>query len=129
MLRKVFISLTIISLAACGGSGGADNSTSPPVGNTPVPTGGVSVRNDLFSPDAKTVAVGTAVHWSWNSCEAGGVYGGSSCTAHSVTFDDGETSALQDQGTYTRTFTAKGTYNYHCQIHGAQGMVGTITVQ
>ena len=47
---------------------------------------------------------------------------------HSVTFDDGTTSPTQDQGTYTRTFGAAGTYNYHCSIHGA-AMAGTITVQ
>src|SRR6476646_1169520 len=128
MLRKTCVSLMIIALAGCGGSGEADASTAPPVGNTPVPSGGVSVRNDLFTPAAKTVAVGTTVNWSWNSCDAGGIYGGSTCTSHSVTFDDGVTSVVQDQGTFSRTFTAPGTYNYHCQIHGA-AMTWTITVQ
>jgi plastocyanin len=126
MLRKVCVALGIVAAAACGGGG--NTTTSPNTGNTPVPTGGISVRNDLFTPAAKTVAVGTAVHWSWNSCDNGGVYGGSTCTSHSVTFDDGVSSALQDQGTFTRTFTAAGTYNYHCQVHGA-AMTGTITVQ
>jgi plastocyanin len=45
-----------------------------------------------------------------------------------VTFDDGTTSATQDQGTFNRMFTVAGTYNYHCLVHGA-AMVGTITVQ
>src|SRR4051812_13944623 len=130
MFRKILFSLTVISITACGGGGGADNSTAPPIGNTPVPTGGISVRNDLFSPAAKTVTVGSAVQWSWNSCEGGGAYGGSTCTAHSVTFDDGSaSSALQDQGTFSRTFSTAGTYSYHCQIHGAQGMTGTVVVQ
>jgi plastocyanin len=126
MVRKVCVSLTLIAVAACGGGG--DSTTSPTTGNTPVPSGGVSVRNDLFSPAAKTVSVGTAVNWSWNSCAGGGIYGGSTCTSHSVTFDDGVSSAIQDQGTFSRTFTTAGTYNYHCQVHGA-AMSGTVTVQ
>jgi plastocyanin len=30
-------------------------------------------------------------------------------------------------GTQTRTFTAAGTYPFHCAIH--EGMTGTVTVQ
>jgi plastocyanin len=45
-----------------------------------------------------------------------------------VTFDDGLSSPTQDQGSYSRTFSAAGTYNYHCAVHGA-AMAGSITVQ
>ncbi len=81
----------------------------------------------MFTPGTKTVAVGTAVKWAWNSC-SGDSYNGQTCVSHSVTFDDGIASATQDQGTYTRTFDVAGTYNYHCSIHGT-AMSGTITVQ
>jgi plastocyanin len=48
---------------------------------------------------------------------------------HSVTFDDGSaSSALQDQGTFEKTFSTPGTYMYHCSVHGTLGMTGTITV-
>jgi plastocyanin len=87
------------------------------------------VTNDAFSPGTKTVAVGTTVKWAWNTCSSDPYYGtGQTCTSHSVTFDDGTTSPTQDQGTFERTFSAAGTYNYHCVIHGA-AMTGTITVQ
>jgi plastocyanin len=66
------------------------------------------------------------VTWTWNTCTGDG-YGGQTCVSHSVTFDDGVTSPTQDTGTYNRTFTAKGTYTYHCLVHGA-AMTGTITV-
>jgi plastocyanin len=79
------------------------------------------------------VTANTAVRWAWNSCTGGGgdPYGGGSgevCVEHGVNFDDGVSSPTQGQGTYTRTFTAPGTYSYHCAVHGA-AMAGAVTVQ
>jgi plastocyanin len=132
-MKGVFVALTVAAVCACGGSGGGSSSTgpnnSPPPGNTTTPSGGVSVTNDAFSPGTKTVTVGTTVKWAWNSCSSDPYYGtGQTCASHSVTFDDGTTSPTQSQGTYERMFTAAGTYNYHCSIHGA-AMSGSITVQ
>ena len=125
------VALTIALLSACGGGGGsgstAPQNTNPAAGNTPPPSGGISVSNNEFTPDTKTVAVGSAVQWSWNSCSSDPYYG-QTCASHSVTFDDGTTSPTQDHGTFTRTFNAVGTYKYHCSIHGT-AMAGTITVQ
>jgi plastocyanin len=128
-MKSTFIALAVASLCACGGGGGSSTTSPPPTGgvNTPPPANGISVSNDMFSPGTKTVAVGSEVKWAWNSC-SGDPYYGQTCTAHSVTFDDGTTSPTQDQGTFTRTFTAAGVYNYHCSVHGA-AMTGTITVQ
>ena len=125
--RNVCIALALISVAACGGSGGSTAPNNQPTGNTTPPAGGIAVTNNSFSPSTKTVAVGSAVHWAWNTCTGDG-YSGQLCVDHSVTFDDGTTSPTQDQGTYVRTFTAAGTYNYHCSVHGT-AMAGTITVQ
>lgn len=127
-MKAVLVALAVVGLTACGGGGGGSQVTSPPpTGNTPPPSNGISVSNNAYSPATKTVAVGTTVQWSWNTC-TGDVYSGQTCTSHSVTFDDGPTSPTQDQGTYSRMFTAAGTYTYHCAIHGA-AMAGTITVQ
>jgi len=128
-MKRVFVALVVASLCACGGGGYGSTApkTPPPNGNTPPPVGGISVSNNYFSPATKTVQVGTSVEWSWNSC-TGDPYSGQTCVAHSVTFDDGTTSATQDHGTYSRTFSTAGTYNYHCVTHGA-AMAGTITVQ
>jgi plastocyanin len=135
--RNVCIALALIAASACGGGGGGGSeSTGPmnqPPGNTPPPAGAISVTNNAFSPSSKTIAPGTAVEWAWNSCTGGGTdpYGGGGtevCVAHGVKFDDGTNSATQDKGTYTRTFTAVGTYNYHCAVHGT-AMAGTVTVQ
>jgi plastocyanin len=99
-------------LGACGG--GSDSPTSP--------TGGggnaVTVGNNFFSPVDLSVAVGTTVTWSWSP----------GAVQHNVTFDDGPASATQSAGSYTRTFSAAGTFPYHCTIHGAAVMHGTVTV-
>jgi len=63
--------------------------------------------------------------WTWNSCDSG--YGGEVCTAHTVTFDDGPSSELQDKGSYSRAFNTAGTYKYHCQVHGT-AMSGSVVV-
>lgn len=127
--KIVCVALALISAAACGGSGGSTSPTNQPTGNTTPQVGGISVTNNVFSPASKTVAVGVAVQWAWNTCAGGGIYGGTEvCGSHSVNFDDGTNSPTQDQGTYNRTFTVAGTYNYHCVVHGA-AMAGTITVQ
>ncbi len=84
--------------------------------------------NNLFTPDAKTVSVGTAVTWAWNSCTDNGGYNGQTCVTHDILFDDGVTSGPLSQGTWPRTFTKAGVYPYHCSIHGT-AMSGTITVQ
>ncbi len=124
-IRHWSMRLAVVALAACGGGGGGSNGP-PPTGNTPPPTGGISVTNNSFSPSAKVVAPGTSVQWAWNSCTGG--YDGDICVAHSVTFDDGVTSAIQERGTFSRTFAVAGAYNYHCQTHGA-AMTGRVTVQ
>jgi plastocyanin len=127
-MRAVLVVLAVASLAACGGgAGGGSSVTSPPSNNPPTSSNSVTVSNNSYSPANRSVAVGSTVQWSWNSC-TGDVYSGQTCTSHSVTFDDGLSSPTQDQGTYSRTFNAAGTFNYHCTIHGA-AMAGTITVQ
>lgn len=130
-MKGVLALMAVASLCACGGG---YSSTSPPGNNstpkvnTAPPAGGISVTNNLFSPATKTVAIGTSVQWAWNTC-TGDTYSGQTCVNHSVTFDDGSLSSpLQDQGTFTKSFSAAGTFTYHCSVHGA-AMAGTITVQ
>jgi plastocyanin len=75
------------------------------------------------------VSAGGTVQWAWNSCSGGDIYGtGETCVAHDVVFDDGATSGQKSQGTYSRTFATAGTYPYHCAVHGAAVMAGSISV-
>jgi len=135
MVLKSLFHATLISLcvASCSGGGGGSTGPTPtnnnPPNNNPMPMGtSISVGNNSYSPTSRTVSVGANVQWNWESCTGGSGYGDSQCVFHSVTFDDGTGSELQNGGSYTRNFTKAGTYAYHCQSHGA-AMSGSITVQ
>lgn len=123
--------LLMAAAAGCGGSStapgssGGNNNNPPPNPNNN--SSSITVNNDYFDPSATTVPVGTKVTWTWNACTGDG-YGGTSCVSHQVLFDDGTTSGMQSDGTWSRTFTAAGTYKYHCTVHGT-AMSGAITVQ
>ena len=129
-----------LSLTACGGGsksptapGGTNNNNGGTGGTGGSTSANIGIGTNLsFSPAATTVASGTTVTWTWNSCGSDG-YGGQVCVDHNVTWDDGGAPASGDKstGTYTRTFATAGTYGYHCTIHGSPGagMHGTVTVQ
>lgn len=127
----------VMASASCGGGGGAGGSNNSNVPTDPLSggsnTGGstshslsVTVSNNQFAPAATTITKGSTVTWTWNTCVAG--YSGNECTSHTVTFDDGPTSQLQSEGTYSRTFDTVGTFKYHCTVHGT-AMSGTVTVE
>ena len=81
---------------------------------------------DVFNPTTLTVPVGTTVSWA----NGDGV-------AHTVTSATGSADTYDmalSSGSVSHQFMTKGTYNYYCKNHGANGtpptgMHGTITVQ
>lgn len=109
------------AVAACGGS----DSTAPSPNPTPVvctPGNGTvcMTKSNTFDPTSMTVAVGSTVTWM-----------NTSGTSHNVTFDTPGSPANIPSfaaGAETTTFPSRGTFAYHCTIHGAR-MSGTITVQ
>jgi plastocyanin len=122
----------LLALAACGGGGGsAGTPTQPAKPVLPSSPTDVIVNNNNFAPAALTVATGATVTWTWNACTGGDGYGnGQTCVSHSVVFDGAgaPSSSLQSDGSYTRQFTAPGTYTYHCGVHGT-AMSGSVVVQ
>jgi plastocyanin len=110
------------------GSGGGGGGGGGPVGSVIVGNmGGIvftSAHNGTTNPAVDTIAAGTSVTWRWTS--TGGI-------SHSVQ-SEGATSFQSgavmtgDGKTYAVMFTAPGTYQYDCAVHGQQ-MRGTIVVR
>jgi plastocyanin len=131
--RTVWSVVSAFLLTSCGGSSGgtgpaSNNGPGPGPGPGPAPAT-VTVGNNNYAPDRVTVARGASVTWRWDSC-TGDVYGGQTCTAHSVTFDDGGASApSQNEGTFVRSFANAGTFTYFCSTHGRAVMSGSVVVQ
>ncbi len=103
-----------------GGSGGGGGG---PVGSVTAGPGiqFVSGHNGSTNAAVDTIAVGATVTWSWTGSLPHSVQSvGSTSFASSGT--------MTGSGTYAVTFTAPGTYQYDCAVHG-QLMTGTIVVQ
>jgi len=106
-----------------GGGGTVDAAPPPPPPRTPQ-TFEVAVNNNVFAPSTLTIHVGDTVKWDW---EASGhtVTSGAGCA------DDGRfNSGLRNDGaSYSQTFTAAGSYDYHCIPHCSMGMLGLVIVE
>lgn len=73
-----------------------------------------------FVPETVRIAPGTTVEWVNNGR-----------SIHTVTDDGGQwdSGSMGPGEKYTRTFSRKGTFPYHCTPHAEMGMVGTIVVE
>jgi plastocyanin len=69
----------------------------------------VFIQNSAFSPTTITVAANTAITWTNND--------GMSHTVTSDTGNELNSGNIPANGTWSHTFTAAGTYPYHCTIH------------
>jgi plastocyanin len=113
------------TVAACS----SDSNSPSDGGGMP---GTVTVGNDFFksgnnstqNPAIDTVAAGTTVTWTWTNTGS---------TPHSVESEGSPSFTSSeiltgDGKTYAFTFTAPGTYQYDCLVHGS-AMTGRIVVQ
>src|SRR6476619_2529459 len=106
--------LAMSLLLSCSKGGGANNpygnntnnntNTQTTSGNT------ISIAGMSFSPSSLTVKAGTTVTWTNNDN-----------VLHTVTADDASFSSgdMNNGSTYSHTFSAAGTYAYHCNYHPA----------
>jgi amicyanin len=132
-----------LGVAACSPSGASTKSSAVPApmnmatgpmnmtppnstpAAAPTPSGGevpaatsakVRIANFAFDPATLTVKTGTTVVWTNNDV-----------VAHTVTFTNVANSPVLNRGdTFSRTFTAPGTFSYICSIHPF--MHGTVVV-
>ena len=121
--------LALALLTSCGRGGGAPRfpggGTAQPAG-TPVATatvvigrGAMGLGSAAFGMNPLTIAPGTRVTWT-NQDDM----------PHTATADDElwDSGLLQPGESFSFTFTGGGTFAYHCNIHGAGLMSGTIIV-
>jgi plastocyanin len=103
----VFVAaLAFCTVVACGDDGtGPDDTVT------------IEMRDNTFSPATRAVDVGTTVRWvnegtvQHNTTGEGGVW---------------QSSNLNPDQSFQRTFSTAGTFDYECTLH--EGMTGTITV-
>ena len=97
----------------------------------------VSMKNNpkgVFVPASVNINVGDTVTWT-----------NPGIITHTVTFDPAQAATasnvalpagvapfgsdnMEEDATFSHTFTVKGTYKYVCKMHEAMGMVGTVIV-
>lgn len=112
-------SLLAVGVAGClGGSGSsvADVDADIAVG---AGDGGLA-----FDPVEFTVAVGDRVVWEWTG------QGGAHNVVHEADNPEFESELVTQAGhTFEHTFSEAGSYEYRCEPHVTQGMVGRIIVE
>lgn len=115
-------------LIICSGCGSSYSSTTSPTSPTTPSSGGnngtpvaivagaSSMTTTAYSPSPVTIAAGGSVTWT-----------NSDTVTHTATGGTFNSGAIAPGAKYTQTFSAAGSYTYHCTIH--PGMTGTVTVQ
>jgi plastocyanin len=100
----------------------------PPAHDVEILQGAPQLGPNAFSPTDEVISLASRDSVTWYNGDLG-FYGGGAGFVHHLVSDDGVTfdsNAISPNGVYRATFTAPGTYTYHCEIH--PGMTGTVTV-
>jgi plastocyanin len=119
--RSGWFIVAVALVAACSGGSGGSTDPKPPIGgrsDTIVASGSSGSNNGFgnssggqyyFSPAPDTVPIGTTVTFHFLD------------VLHTVTFDQAPAGISDIAATRgadsTRTFSAHGTYSWHCSIH------------
>ena len=120
--HTVFCSVCAVLLVlSCACAGCTSSQNQAPAQGAITGTALILVKNFAFTPDVLTIKPGTKVTWT-----------NQDGTTHQIGSDAGSSVAfssdpLPDGASYQFTFSAPGTYTYHCLIHPS--MTGTIVVQ
>lgn len=114
------ITLAAALLAACVLPATAQAELLVPPVKAPSTASVTANLNNTYTPATVTISKGGTVTWT----NMGGF--------HDVVFDDGSFrepfEPLPIPWTVTRSFPVKGTFGYHCSVHGASGMTGVVRV-
>ena len=133
-MSRVHVLVSILATALLAGCGGGDGAGLVQPGSRPPNSISIVSRAETkgtgaFVPNPLTVPLEGVVRWyNDDNAAAGGQYGGSNGTIHSIVADDISfvSGNITPGRTFEHTFATAGTYPYHCSIHPT--MKGTITV-
>jgi len=125
--RSALYTTRILSLALALPLLGALSAAPALAANHTVHVGGAGL---VYTPGTLTIQAGDSVTWT----NDGGFHNvraddGSFRCANGCDGAGGNGSPSSDAWSATRTFSQSGTVNYHCEVHGAAVMHGTIVVQ
>jgi plastocyanin len=129
-MRRMFY-CAVVLLAGCSNYGDDINQPSGrklPGNGVSVVVGAQTKGVAAFDPNPVTISLASFSTVIWfNDDDASGAYGGGG-TAHNITADDGSfaSGTLSPGSSFEGSFSAPGTYGYHCSIHPT--MKGTVTV-
>jgi plastocyanin len=115
MKTKIFIGYAIMLIGSMNGCKKSDTTPATPASPG---TNEVWMQNTAFNPSTITVTKNTTVKWT----NKDGM--NHTVTSDSSWFDSG---IVSSGGTYSRQFTATGTFPYRCTIHS--NMTGKVIVQ
>jgi plastocyanin len=109
-IKLIGVTLIIFSLLSITDS--CKKSTDTPGPNE------VFIEGNAFNPGTITISVNTSITWT-----------NKDAVAHTVTSDSGlfDSGTVNANGTYSHSFTAVGTFLYHCTVHPS--MVASIVVK
>lgn len=130
--RAVLLALVLCpGIWSCGGDSGDDPMPigGPPPHDVEIVPDAPNAGANAFSPSNAVISLASGNTITWFNADVSGSYGGGSGTNHHLVSDDGTTfdsGVILPDGLYQATFSAPGTYTYHCEIHSS--MTGTVTV-
>ena len=118
MLHKFSAAVLLVMLVVFSNCSKSSSYGSNPGSGTTTGTTTINIQSMAFSPSNLSVTAGTTVKWTNNDG-----------MTHTVTSNDGasfDSGNLGAGSSFSHTFSAAGTFPYHCTIHSS--MTGTITV-
>ena len=119
MKRTVFLLGLVGVLAASACSDDDDDLVSPPAADATIVQGASGLTATAYNPNPLNISLATNAEVTWRNDDN---------TTHTVTEDTGlfDLDNISAGQTASFTFTAPGTFTYHCDIH--PNMVGTVIV-
>ena len=107
----------ILAVSACDDDD--DDLVSPPAADVTIVQGASALTSTAYNPNPLTISLATDAEVTWRNDDT---------TTHTVTEDTGlfDLDNIGSGQTASFTFTAPGTFTYHCEIH--PNMIGTVIV-